>query len=65
VHYVGHRPRLFDLRADPQEAHNLGTSPEHAADLEAEFRKMSVRDAVDARSFADQEPPSPSTAGPR
>lgn len=29
VHYEGLRPQLFDLREDPEEYHDLGTSPEH------------------------------------
>jgi choline-sulfatase len=58
VHYVGHRPQLFDLEADPQEGRDLGTSPTHAAvraELEAELRKIIDPDAVNARAFADQE----------
>lgn len=31
VFYDGLRPQLFDLRADPDEYHDLGGSPEHAA----------------------------------
>ncbi len=30
VHYVGHRPQLFDLETDPHEATDLGQSPAHA-----------------------------------
>jgi choline-sulfatase len=58
VHYVGHRPQLFDLEADPQEANDLGASAGHAAvraDLEAELRKILDPEAVNARAFADQE----------
>ncbi len=58
VHYVGHRPQLFDLEADPQEAQDLGDSPDHAAvcaELEAELRAILDPDAVNARAFADQE----------
>ena len=58
VHYVGHRPQLFDLDADPQEAHDLGTIPDHVAvraELEAELRNIVDPDAVNARAFADQE----------
>jgi choline-sulfatase len=58
VHYVGHRPQLFDLAADPQEATDLGASTEHAAiraELEAELRKILDPEAVNARAFADQE----------
>ena len=58
IHYVGHRPQLFDLEADPQEAHDLGASPAHAAvraELETELRKIVDPEAVNARAFADQE----------
>lgn len=58
VHYVGHRPQLFDLEADPHEANDLGESPAHAevrARLEAELRKIVDPDAVNALAFADQE----------
>jgi choline-sulfatase len=58
VHYVGHRPQLFDLAADPHEANDLGESPAHAArraELEAELRKILDPDAVNERAFADQE----------
>jgi choline-sulfatase len=58
VHYVGHRPQLFDLEADPQEANDLGASPAHAtvrAELETELGKILDPDAVNARAFADQE----------
>jgi choline-sulfatase len=58
VHYVGHRPQLFDLETDPQEAHDLGASAEHAAvraELEAELRKIVDPNAVNAKAFADQE----------
>jgi choline-sulfatase len=30
VYYAGYRPQLFDLRADPDELHDLGESPDHA-----------------------------------
>jgi arylsulfatase A-like enzyme len=31
IHYERFRPQLFDLKADPQESQDLGTSAEHAA----------------------------------
>lgn len=58
VHYVGHRPQLFDLEADPHEANDLGESPAHAAvraRLEAELRRIVDPDAANAQAFADQE----------
>jgi choline-sulfatase len=58
IHYVGHRPQLFDLEADPLEAHDLGTSPAHAtvrAELEADLEKIVDPVAINARAFADQE----------
>jgi choline-sulfatase len=58
VHYVGHRPQLFDLELDPQEATDLGESRGHAsirADLEAELHKILDPEAVNAMAFADQE----------
>lgn len=52
-HYVGRRPQLFDLEADPQELHDLAGDPQHAATLAAcERRLRSVLDPeeVDARA---------------
>jgi choline-sulfatase len=57
VHYVGHRPQLFDLSADPYEVNDLGGDPLHAdqcARLEAKLRRVLDPDAVNARAFADQ-----------
>ena len=61
VHYVGHDPQLFDLKADPNELHNLATErPNHpetlAALKEGEKRLRSIcdPDAVNAQCFADQ-----------
>ena len=31
VEYLGHRPQLFDLEADPRELTDLGSSPDHEA----------------------------------
>ena len=31
IHYPGFAPELFDLEADPDELHDLGTSTGHAA----------------------------------
>lgn len=57
IHYVGFRPELYDLTADPQELHDLGESAEHQpviARFEAELRRMLDPEAVDARAKADQ-----------
>ncbi len=59
VYYVGYRPQLFDLDADPQERHDraLEDSEEVAAALaEGERRLRAVCDpeAIDAQCFADQ-----------
>jgi choline-sulfatase len=57
VHYVGHRPQLFDLENDPQEADDLGDSAAHAevrARLAAELAKVVDPEAVNALAFADQ-----------
>ena len=57
IHYVGYEPQLFDLAADPEELHDLGT----AAELEPVRRQLMEEllaicdpDAVDARAKADQ-----------
>jgi arylsulfatase A-like enzyme len=42
IHYEGLRPQLFDLRNDPEEFHDLGADPAHAA----------VREEMAARLFA-------------
>ena len=58
VHYVGHRPQLFDLETDPHETTDLGESPQHA-DIRARFeqtlRHLLDPEAVNALAFADQE----------
>ncbi len=57
VHYVGHRPQLFDLESDPQERRDLGQDPGHAATramLLAALRRHLDPEAVNARAFADQ-----------
>ncbi|MCF3936688.1 sulfatase-like hydrolase/transferase [Acuticoccus sp. M5D2P5] len=58
VHYVGHRPQLFDLEADPLETQDLAVDPSSAALLaegERRLREICDPDAVNARAFADQE----------
>jgi choline-sulfatase len=57
VHYVGMRPQLFDLAADPLESRDLGVHPGYAgvvADCEAQLRRVVNPEAVDALARADQ-----------
>jgi len=57
VHYVGFRPQLFDLVADPEETRDLSADPAHAEALaacERELRAICDPDAVDRRAKADQ-----------
>lgn len=57
VHFVGYRPQLFDLEADPGETRDLATDPAHAAALaecERELRRICDPEAVSQRAFADQ-----------
>jgi choline-sulfatase len=57
VHYPGYASQLFDLEADPDEAHDKAADPAFAdvlAKLEAELRKICDPEAVNARAFADQ-----------
>lgn len=52
-HYVGSRPQLFDLEADPEELRDLGADPRHAeirADGERRLRAVLDAEAVDARA---------------
>jgi choline-sulfatase len=56
-HYVGHRPELFDLDADPEELRDLAGDPAFArmvADMDAELRRICDPDAVDALAKSDQ-----------
>lgn len=57
VHYVGARPQLFDLTADPGEVDDLAGRPEHAATVrgfERRLRAIVDPDQADARARADQ-----------
>lgn len=57
VHFVGERPQLFDLDADPQERMDLALSGGHDAVLaegEKRLRAICDPDEVSARAFADQ-----------
>ena len=56
-HYVGARPQLFDLEADPEELVDLATSSAHSGTLarcEARLREILDPEAVDARAKARQ-----------
>ena len=57
VYYVGDRPQLFDLIADPNELHDLGLSSEHEtvrADLERILRDIVDPEKASAQAFQDQ-----------
>lgn len=57
VHFVGHRPQLFDLDADPFERTDLALAGGHDAILaegEQRLRAICDPDVVNARAFADQ-----------
>ena len=53
VHYVKYPPQLFDLEADPDEAHDLASEPRCAnvlRDCEASLRKLLAPEEIDARA---------------
>ncbi len=55
--YVGHRPELFDLEADPEESRDLAGEPAYAAvlaELETALRSMLDPEAVDRQAKDDQ-----------
>ena len=57
IYHVDAPPQLFDLRADPQEIHDLAQMPESQpllAEYEARLRQIVDPEAVDARAKADQ-----------
>lgn len=57
VEYVGAVPQLFDLEADPEEAHDLAGDPAHAALLQRcarELREICDPGAVDRAAHAAQ-----------
>jgi choline-sulfatase len=57
VYHVGMPPQLFDLAADPDEAHDLveeGRAGDRVAALEKKLRAVCDPEAVDARAKADQ-----------
>jgi choline-sulfatase len=56
-YYVGFRPELFDIEADPEETRNLAADPAYAqlvADLEAALRSLVDPEATDRRAKDDQ-----------
>jgi choline-sulfatase len=56
-YYVGARPQLFDLDADPEELTDLAGAPEHGrtlAECEAHLRTILNPEAVDARAKGRQ-----------
>lgn len=56
-YYVGHRPELFDLQADPEELDDLAGDPAHADTvrmMEAQLRAICDPEATDAQAKADQ-----------
>ncbi len=57
IHYVGARPQLFDLAADPHEQTDLGESADYSdvrSEGEKRLRAILDPDTVNARAFADQ-----------
>jgi choline-sulfatase len=53
VHYVAYKPQLFDLLADPDEAHDLAEDPKFAdvvTACEAQLRALLSPERVDARA---------------
>lgn len=53
IHYAKYLPQLFDLAADPDEAHDLSADPKFSdvlAACEAKLRAMLSPEAVDARA---------------
>lgn len=56
-HYVGHRPELFDLVADPEELHDRAGEPAFAEvvrQMDTQLRRICDPDAIDALAKQDQ-----------
>ena len=56
-YYVGYRPELFDMEADPEETKDLGEDPAYRdvlAGFETQLRKMLSPEAVDRQAKDDQ-----------
>jgi choline-sulfatase len=57
VHYVGYPPQLFDLKADPDELHDLAEDPQYAETLATYERKLRSTvdpEEIDRRAKTDQ-----------
>lgn len=57
LYYVGYRPQLFDLSADPEERHDLALDVKYAetlSQLERELRTHLDPEAIDTLAKADQ-----------
>lgn len=58
IEYVGYRPQLFDLEADPYEREDLSRSPTHAEVVMAcarRLREICDPEVIDAAAKADQD----------
>jgi choline-sulfatase len=67
IHYVGFKPELFDLEADPEEEIDLAGDARHAgvlAEYEALLRKMLDPDDIDRQANAAQKALIESAGGP-
>lgn len=57
VHFVGMKPQLFDVVADPLESRDLASDPAHAPTLaacESRLREICDPEAIDRLAFSDQ-----------